>query len=110
MQWPAVPLSEVRIMPGTCIVETTEKPIAAMRTVELVYRVDRRRISLIKFIFEAYEGLAMVTTLEPSSGVIALLVAPGCEQMAKAVITDLGKHFLIEPMAPADTILVKAGE
>jgi hypothetical protein len=72
-----------------------------MRTVKQVYRVDRRRISLIKFIFEAYEGLAMITTLDPAAGVIALLIAPGCEEVAKAVIMDLGKKFLIEPVAPA---------
>ncbi len=72
-----------------------------MRTVKQVYRVDRRRISLIKFIFEAYEGLAMVTTLDAAAGVIALLVAPGCEEMAKTVILDLGQKFLIEPVIPA---------
>ncbi len=71
-----------------------------MRTVEQFYRVDRRRISLIKFIFEAYEGLAVVTTLDPAAGVIALRVAPGCEATARAVILDLGKDFLVEPMAP----------
>jgi hypothetical protein len=71
-----------------------------MRTVELLYRVDRRRISLIKFIFEAYEGLAVVTTLDPEVGLIALRVAPGCEATAKAVILDLGKDFLVEPAAP----------
>lgn len=70
-----------------------------MRTVRQVYRVDRRRISLIKFIFEAYEGLAVVTTLDPVAGIIALKVAPGCEEMARSVIMDLGKRFLIEPMA-----------
>jgi hypothetical protein len=71
-----------------------------MRTVELRYRVDRHRISLLKFIFEAYEGLAVITTLDPAAGVIALRVAPGCEQAAKEVIMDLGKSFLVEPSVP----------
>jgi hypothetical protein len=71
-----------------------------MRTVEQFYRVDRRRISLIKFIFEAYEGLAVVSTLESAMGIISLRVAPGCEDVARAVILDLGKDFLVEPMAP----------
>jgi hypothetical protein len=71
-----------------------------MRTVEQFYRVDRRRISLIKFIFEAYEGLAVVTTLEPTSGIIVLRVAPGCEEMARAVMKDLGRDFLVERAAP----------
>jgi len=79
-----------------------------MRTVEQVYRVDRRRISLIKFIFEAYEGLAMVTTLDPAAGIIALRIAPGCEDAAKTIIMDLGKRFLIEPMSPAVVLSKKA--
>jgi hypothetical protein len=70
-----------------------------MRTIEQLYRVDRRRISLIKFIFEAYEGLAVVTTLDPAEGIIALRVAPGCEDAARAVMLDLGRDFLIEPYA-----------
>jgi Domain of unknown function (DUF4911) len=71
-----------------------------MRTLELLYRVDRRRISLLRFIFEAYEGVAVVTTLDPAAGIIALRIAPGCEQTAIEVIMDLGKSFLVEPSAP----------
>ena len=71
-----------------------------MQTVELRYRVDRRRISLVRFIFEAYEGLAVVTTLDPAAGIIALRVAPGCEGTARDIIVELGKSFLVEPAAP----------
>jgi Domain of unknown function (DUF4911) len=71
-----------------------------MQTVELRYRVDRRRISLVRFIFEAYEGLAVVTTLDPAAGIIALRVAPGCEGTARDIIAELGKRFLVEPAAP----------
>ncbi|MGD9008509.1 MAG: DUF4911 domain-containing protein, partial [Desulfobacteraceae bacterium] len=35
-----------------------------MRTTKQLYRVDRRQISMIRFIFEAYEGLAVVTTVD----------------------------------------------
>ena len=71
---------------------------AELNTVRQIFRVDRRRINLIKFIFEAYEGLAVVTTLDPSAGIIALRVAPGCEETAGKVILDLSKKFLIEPI------------
>jgi hypothetical protein len=79
-----------------------------MQTVEQFYRVDRRRISLIKFIFEAYEGLAVVTTLAPAAGSIVLRVAPGCEDTARAVMADLGKHFLVEPDVPVEASTGKA--
>jgi hypothetical protein len=80
-----------------------------MRTVELLYRVDRHRISLLKFIFEAYEGLAVISTLDPAGGVIALRVAPGCEQTAIEVIMDLGRSFLVEPSAPGTAPAERGG-
>ena len=72
-----------------------------MQTVKQYYRVDRRRISLIRFVFEAYEGLAVVTTLDAASGTIVLAVAPGCETMAREIMVDLGRGFLIEPLRSA---------
>jgi hypothetical protein len=80
-----------------------------MRTLEQIYRVDRRRISLIKFIFEAYEGLAVVTTLDPAAGIIALRVAPGCEDAARGVMLDLGKRFQVETAPLGSMPLEKAG-
>ncbi len=67
-----------------------------MRTTKQLYRVDRRQISLIRFIFEAYEGLAVITTVDPTAGVVSLSVAPGCEAMAKSIMNDLAKDILIE--------------
>jgi hypothetical protein len=37
------------------------------------------KIHLLRFILEAYEGIALVTTLDPDLGLIELSVAPGCE-------------------------------
>jgi hypothetical protein len=69
-----------------------------METTQQFYRVDRRQISMIRFVFEAYEGLAVVTTLDPRAGVIALSIAPGCEAMASAIMQDLSGDFPIEPI------------
>jgi hypothetical protein len=70
-----------------------------MHTVRQYYRVDRRRINLIRFIFEAYDGVAVVTTLDAKAGVIVLAVAPGCQAVANEVMTDLGRSVMIEPCA-----------
>jgi hypothetical protein len=75
-----------------------------MQTTRQIYRVDRRKISIIRFIFEAYEGLAVVTTLDSAAGVISLAVAPGCEVLAKSVMDDLAKKIMIEPMASYDQV------
>lgn len=72
-----------------------------MQTSKQKYRVDRSQISFIKFVFEAYEGVAVVTTLDPASGLISLAIAPGCESVAKEVMDDLSKSILIEPVGHA---------
>jgi Domain of unknown function (DUF4911) len=78
------------------------------RTIQRLYRVDRRRINLIKFVFEAYEGLAVVTTLDPETGLIALRIAPGCEKMAQEIIMGFGVDFLVEAVATAPEISGKS--
>jgi hypothetical protein len=72
-----------------------------MDTIKQFYRVDRRCINMVRFIFEAYEGVAVVTTLDAAAGAIVLAVAPGCETTAQAVMSDLGRHFLVEAGAAA---------
>ncbi len=74
-----------------------------METSKRWYRVDRRRINFIKFIFEAYEGVAVVTTLKATTGLIRLAIAPGCEAFAQEIMGDLSRSILIEPVAPDDT-------
>lgn len=74
-----------------------------MKSVRQYYRVDRRRISLIKFIFEAYEGVAVVTTMDAKAGVIFLTVAPGCETVARDVMADLSRNVMIESCNPPQT-------
>lgn len=68
-----------------------------LETSKQIYRVDRRQINLIRFIFEAYEGVAVVSTIEAATGLISLAVAPGCEAVAESVMDDLSKSILIEP-------------
>jgi hypothetical protein len=74
-----------------------------METSKQMYRVDRRRISFIKFIFEAYEGIAVVTTIDAASGLIRLAIAPGCEAVAQEVMGDLSRSILIEPAKSGET-------
>jgi hypothetical protein len=38
-----------------------------------------REVHYLRFILEAYEGIAVLTTLDPQLGHIRLSVAPGCE-------------------------------
>ena len=65
-------------------------------TVKRYYRVDRREIAFLRFIFEAYDGLAIIETVNPESGVIVFYIAPGCETDVDLILTDLRADIMIE--------------
>jgi uncharacterized protein DUF4911 len=53
------------------------------------FRIDRREICFVHFIFEACDGLATVTTIDPVLGIVRLSVAPGAEDDTDSIIRDL---------------------
>ena len=69
-----------------------------VKTVRQYYRVDRRKIAFIKFILEAYDGLAIVKTLDPDSGLVEFRIAPDCEQDVKMILRDLQRNIMMEPI------------
>jgi len=48
--------------------------------------VSPSRIHLLRFILEAYEGIGMVTTLDPKLGLVRLSIAPGCEEDVNLIL------------------------
>ncbi len=66
-----------------------------MEIVIKYYKVDRSRIGFIKFIFEAHEGLAVVTTLDSKDGHIQLGISPDCLVETDQVMKDLKKDIEI---------------
>ncbi len=69
-----------------------------MQTVTKYLRIDRREIAFLKFIIEAYDGIAMVTTVDPLAGIVTLSIAPGCEAEVEMVLQDLKKDVMMEPV------------
>ena len=68
------------------MVETTKK----------YYRIDRREISFLKFILEAYDGLALLTTIDSKKGIVVIKIAPGGEADVEMILQDLKKKVMIE--------------
>ncbi|MFO7560167.1 MAG: DUF4911 domain-containing protein [Desulfobacterales bacterium] len=69
-----------------------------METITRYYRIDRKEISYLKFILEAYDGLAVVTTLDSLEGIISITIAPGCIQDAEEILQGLKHEIMIEEM------------
>ncbi len=59
-------------------------------------RVNRRDIAFLKFILEGYDGLAQLTTVDASAGKLVLMIAPGCEETALALLDDLKQEMMME--------------
>jgi len=60
------------------------------------FRVDRRKIGFMKFIFEAYDGIANLTTIDPDRGLISINIPDGCERYVDELIEVLKHDILIE--------------
>ena len=60
------------------------------------YRVERSQIAYLKFILEAYDGIAVLSTVDPGPGLVVLRIAPECEAEVETVLEDLRKEILIE--------------
>ena len=54
-----------------------------------VFHVDRKEISYLRFTLESYDGMAVVTTLDPYKALIEILIAPGCEGIVFELLNSL---------------------
>ena len=52
----------------------------------------------MKYIFEGYDGLAVLSTVDAVLGIVSLFVAPGREPEAAEVLNALAKEIRIEEM------------
>ena len=74
---------------------------AALRTSQRFYRIDRGDISYLRFILEAYDGMAVVTTQDAARGIVSITMAPGAEDEVAAIIAGLAAEgeIYIEALA-----------
>jgi hypothetical protein len=70
--------------------------VAPKRSDLLFYRVDPYEIHYLKFILEAYEGLATLTTLNSGTGLIQLAVPPGRKDSLEYLLGALGRELGLE--------------
>jgi len=67
------------------------------------YRVNRNQISFIKFILEAYDNVAAMSTLDSRMATIRVAIAPGCESLVDGIMNGLARHIDVVPVAtPVD--------
>jgi hypothetical protein len=72
-----------------------------MDTVTWYYRVDPKKIVLIKSMLEGYEGFVVVRTADPKEGVVELLVSPDFTDELEQILGDLARRIWMEPVRGA---------
>ena len=65
-----------------------------MQTIRCVFRVDRRDINYLRWTIESYDGMAVVSTLDPNKAYVAIHISPGCEKLVSELLTSLRKEGL----------------
>ena len=66
-----------------------------MEILKKYYSIDKKNIGFLKFIFEAYEGIAVVTTTGKEKNKIVLRIAMGFEDDVDMVLDDLNRRIMI---------------
>jgi len=59
-----------------------------------------REIAYVKFVFESYEGVAVVRTLDRHAATLVVLAVPDFEAQARAVIAALAAEGACEEVGP----------
>lgn len=71
-----------------------------METIQKYFRVQRKNIAFLKFVLEAYDGVAVMRTLESHEGVVELMIAPDFEREVTEILDSLRGEFEVQPIDP----------
>ncbi|MGA6927541.1 MAG: DUF4911 domain-containing protein [Desulfosarcina sp.] len=72
-----------------------------MKTTMRCYRVAHDRIGFFQFILEAYDNLAVMSTLDARQALVQIAIAPGCEPVVDHILESLsGKVDLTRVDSP----------
>ena len=65
-----------------------------MQTIRHIFRVDRRDINYLRTTIESYDGMAVVSTLDPVKAYLEIRISPGCEQLISELLDSLREEGL----------------
>jgi hypothetical protein len=57
-------------------------------------------IALVKFVFESYEGVGIVRTIDRHAATIVALISPDFLDVAHAILADLQARIALEEIPP----------
>jgi len=67
-----------------------------VETIKRYYKINRKEICFVKSIIEAYDGMAVLRTVDPKEGIIEISIIPGCEEDIRNILNDLRNYISID--------------
>lgn len=64
------------------------------------YLIAPNRIHYLRFIVEAYEGVGVVSTIDPALGLVSIAIAPGCENDITEILDAERDHLKLRDCDP----------
>lgn len=69
-----------------------------MDTISLFIQIPPREIAYLNFVFESYEGVAAIRTIDPREGVVELMVSPHYQEETREILKSLAEEFPIQEL------------
>lgn len=63
------------------------------------FKINKGDITIVQFILEGYEGLATVSTIDPQTAILQVLVIPEFIEDVDGILDHLKDQFKIQEMA-----------
>ncbi|NLI32426.1 MAG: DUF4911 domain-containing protein [Deltaproteobacteria bacterium] len=60
------------------------------------------QIHYLRFLIEAYEGIAVVSTEDPDLGLVRLNIAPGCEEDVERILEGEKLSLMLREIEPRE--------
>ena len=81
-----------------------QSPLTKMDVTEVFFQVPSEDIAYVQAIFESYEGVGFVRTVDPHRATIALLVVEDARATARGIIDSLKKDIALTEISRPDDI------
>jgi hypothetical protein len=70
-------------------------------SIQWLLEVDKKEIAYIVSVFEGYDNLAIVRTVDPARSIIELIISPDYLEDTRQLVDALSKEVYIRKLAPS---------
>jgi len=70
-----------------------------------LFKLKTSDITLVQFILEGYEGLVTVSTIDPKTAIIQVLIMPDFLADVEGILEDLKSQFMMEDVTSDKTLV-----